>query len=306
MWSGVEQNRRACAGLSVLVDQKWKNKIDSYTFVNERILTIRFKVERGFLTVIGVYAPEEGRKAETMEFYECLQKQLTACKKTEYIIIAGDLNARVGNQPIPQVVGTFGECHLNENGRQLRDFCTFNELKITNTFFRKKEIHKYTWAARGYRSVIDYVIVNKKMSSQIQDTRVYRGSDISSDHYLVASKIHLWTKWKKIGRDKQKIENEAYKVYLLQTESIRNLYQTRLTQELSRRPTASTVEEEWINIRDTLRHVAYETLGTQKLFKRQKKLKIWNEEISEAIKNKKKVMKSFYNHQRNSRSKIIE
>ncbi|XP_039280839.1 uncharacterized protein LOC111056792 [Nilaparvata lugens] len=291
VWSGVEQNRRACAGVMVLVDRKWKNRIESYAFVDERAIRIRFKVDRGFLTLIGVYAPEEGRKAETIEFYDILQRQLKSCKKSDYVIVAGDLNARVGNHPIPQVVGTFGECHLNENGRHLRDFCTFNDLKITNTFFKKKDIHKYTWAARGYRSLIDYVIVNKKMSSQVQDTRVYRGSDISSDHYLVASKIQMWTKWRKRKKLTQKEENEAYKVYLLQTESVRNLYQTRLTQKLSMRPTASSVEEEWNIVRDTLKDVAYETLGTQKLKKRKKGLKIWNEEISEAIRNKKKAYK---------------
>ena len=32
-----------------------------------------------------------------------------------------------------------------ENGKELRDFATFSELKLTITFFRKKEIYKYTW-----------------------------------------------------------------------------------------------------------------------------------------------------------------
>ncbi|XP_022204516.1 craniofacial development protein 2-like [Nilaparvata lugens] len=138
IWSGVDQNRRASAGVMVLVDQRWKNRIESYSFVSERIIRVRFKMDRGYLTLFGTYAPEEGKKEATIEFYEELQKQLTACNKADYVIVAGDLNARVGNQPIPQVVGTFGEYHLNENGRQLRDFCTYNELKITNTFFRKK------------------------------------------------------------------------------------------------------------------------------------------------------------------------
>ena len=33
--------------------------------MSERIVTLRVPLERGILTVIGVYAPEEGRKEET-------------------------------------------------------------------------------------------------------------------------------------------------------------------------------------------------------------------------------------------------
>ena len=51
----------------------------------------------------------------------------------------GDLNARVRNRSIPNIIGTFGEQTCNVNGNLLRDFPTYNRLKITNTFFRKKE-----------------------------------------------------------------------------------------------------------------------------------------------------------------------
>lgn len=74
----------------------------------------------------------------------------------------------MGNVPIPRIVGTFGESTCNDNGKLLRDFASFNRLKLTNTFFRKKEIHKYTWSARGHRSLIDYVIVNDKLKDKLE------------------------------------------------------------------------------------------------------------------------------------------
>ena len=58
--------------------------------------------------------------------------------KNDSLIISGDLNARVGYQPIPDVVGTFGEECVNRNGQTLREFASFNDFKIANTFFRKK------------------------------------------------------------------------------------------------------------------------------------------------------------------------
>ena len=84
-------------------------------------------------------------------FYEMLQSEVNKYKISVHLIIAGDLNVRVGNIPVPNVAGIFGESVMSENGKELRGFVTFNELKLTNTFFRKNEIYKYTWCGRGMR-----------------------------------------------------------------------------------------------------------------------------------------------------------
>jgi hypothetical protein len=80
VYSGVEQKKRVSSGVAILIDQKWKNKIESYIYVNYRILK-RFQIERGHLTVIGIYAPEEGRVDGTKVFYAFLQKQLQNISK---------------------------------------------------------------------------------------------------------------------------------------------------------------------------------------------------------------------------------
>ena len=78
---------------------------------------------------------------------------------------------------------------INNNTHKLKEFASVNEFKIKNTFFRHKKIHKMTWSARGYRSIIDYILTNKKLSPLINDTKVFRGYDVSTDHYLLISKI---------------------------------------------------------------------------------------------------------------------
>jgi hypothetical protein len=84
--------------------------------------------------------------------------------KKDHLIIAGHFNARIGKQPVGGCIGSEGEPTINNNGRLLIDFCLFNNLKITNYFFRHKNIQKYTWKARGLKSVIDYIIVNEKQT----------------------------------------------------------------------------------------------------------------------------------------------
>ena len=49
------------------------------------------------------------------------------------------------------------------------------------------------WEARGTKSIIDYVIINDRLKSNIEDTRVFRGSEIDSDHKLVESKFKFLT-----------------------------------------------------------------------------------------------------------------
>ena len=69
-------------------------------------------------------------------------------RKEENIILAGDFDGRIGNQPIPECIGTYGEQVTNHNGAALRDFYAFNKLKMTNSLYRHNDIHKYTWEAR--------------------------------------------------------------------------------------------------------------------------------------------------------------
>ena len=49
------------------------------------------------------------------------------------------------------VIGKHGVTGLNENGRYLLQLCCSNVLRIRNTFFQHREVHRYTW----YRPSMD-------------------------------------------------------------------------------------------------------------------------------------------------------
>jgi len=173
-YSGVPTNKIAAAGIAIMIKAKFKNRIHSYVFVNEINLQLRYKLQRGCLKLLAVYAPEEGETEQTEEFYETLRDQTDEISKYDYIVVAGDYIARVGNIPIDRTLGTNCEITTNSNGHKLKEFTSVNEFKITNTFFRHKEIHKMTWNARGYRSIIDYILTKKKLSPLVNDTKVFR------------------------------------------------------------------------------------------------------------------------------------
>ena len=94
---------------------------------------------------------------------------------TNHVAVIDDLNGRVRNIPTQNVVGIKVEREVSNNGCRLRELSAHNELRITNTFFRKRYVRKYTLTARGHRSIIDYVNVNTILTSGVMNTTAYKG-----------------------------------------------------------------------------------------------------------------------------------
>ena len=209
------------------------------------------------------------------------------------------MNARVRNNRVANIVGTNGEATPNSNGRTLIDFCTFNNLKIMNTFFKHKEIHKFTWEARGHTSIIDNFITNMKTSKLIEDIRVYRSNEIDSDHYLLCVKVNFPPWWLNKSNKKTPLkQDEFFKVRLLNDESIRWLY----TQSIRRLYTRSI---RWLYIQSirrlctqreklNLSSTKGDEIGIEKEWKnlqnRSKYLKIWDGQIKQLTETKKKII----------------
>jgi exonuclease III len=93
---GVPTEQRASSGVAILIKQKWKNRIVSYSWISDRIISLKCKTGRSLMNIIGVYAPIEGNKTDTRKFYKELQEIMNITGKANYTIISGDLNARVG------------------------------------------------------------------------------------------------------------------------------------------------------------------------------------------------------------------
>jgi hypothetical protein len=90
---------------------------------------------------------------------------------------------------------------LNKNGLKLINFATYNNKRIMNTFYKHKDIHKYTWSARNYQSLTDYFLANEKTAKMFLDVRALRGLEIDSDHYLVQAKLRFSQRWYSTGNN---------------------------------------------------------------------------------------------------------
>jgi len=137
----------------------------------------------------------------------------------------------------------------------------FNKLKITNSFYRHKDIHKFTWEARGTKSVIDCKIINDRLKNNIEDTRVFRGSEIDIDHKLVESKFKFLTHGKHSYKKKGTTiytKPAAFKIHLLEQESIRTLYRNRLKEKLT--PLTGEMDTDWLKIKEAITKAAEESI----------------------------------------------
>ncbi|KAK3519758.1 hypothetical protein QTP70_003909 [Hemibagrus guttatus] len=82
---------------------------------------------------------------------------------------------------------------VKERVVSLRLPCVMDSLSITNTMFKHKGAHQYTWYqdTLGQRSMIDLVVVSSDLRPHVLDTQVKRGAGLSTGHHLVASWIRL-------------------------------------------------------------------------------------------------------------------
>ena len=112
LFSGISDGQ-ARVGVAVFLSEELSKCVRSWQCVSERIVVVKLKVEREWLTLVRVYAPTNDRRNETKEqFYNELQNVIEkVIGKRKTLLVIGDLNVIVGrdSKMWGSVTGRHGE-----------------------------------------------------------------------------------------------------------------------------------------------------------------------------------------------------
>ncbi|XP_030757469.1 craniofacial development protein 2-like [Sitophilus oryzae] len=144
------------------------------------------------MIIIGVYAPYDSSDNNIKDdFYEDLNHVISGIRTSYDIIIAGDMNARVKSRENNEIVGKYAEEVENDSGEMLLELCSEHQLKLMNTYFPHKDIHRFTGErpSLNKKSIIDYIIARNKSEFRVNDARVKRGVNCGTDHHLLLATL---------------------------------------------------------------------------------------------------------------------
>ena len=237
--------------------------------------------------------PTEGRAKKGVGFVirDDIEKLISDWEHK--IIIMGDWNGRIGNNMNKGkgTMGKFGgEGITNKNGKRMMEFCIFNNILIGNTFFPHKKSHQITFKAEGTgaETIIDYITYTNDTRYNIMDVRVFRGAELSTDHYLLVVKYRCKLFHKKNNNKPfTKIRTRT-----LEDKEKRELYRRTVTKKLENLDLHAnniTLEEKWVAFKQAIIGTAEEVCGEVKQGQRMKRTPWWNEKVKEAVKEKRRL-----------------
>ena len=260
IYSGTEKGGQS--GVGFILNKRVKDSILDWEPVNDRILRIRLDSKHIKTTIVQCYAPtsehdEEGKD----QFYNALNDTMKKIPKHDITLVMGDMNAKIGddNNDIEAVMGKHSIGTINSNGERLIEFCLMNGLVLGNSIFPHKSIHKITWVSPDgvTKNQIDRVCVNKQFRSSLKYVRVYRGADISSDHYLCVAILQLKLK-RKAAQPRQKKLNLSR----LKDEATKDKFNLELKNRFTGLENMfDNPEDAWTHIKTSYNTVATEVLG---------------------------------------------
>eukprot|EP00057_Strongylocentrotus_purpuratus_P014949 XP_011669423.1 PREDICTED: craniofacial development protein 2-like [Strongylocentrotus purpuratus] len=189
-------------GVALILNKTAQNALLGYNPISPRIISARFEIQTGSLTIIQVYAPNTANSEEEIEeFYNLLQATIEKAPRKDILIVMGDLNAKVGSDSKQwnQVIGQYGLGEANPRGEKLLNFCAANDLIITNTLYKQsKGSRQWTWESpdQNTHNKIDFIMINKNWKNSISNARSFPSADVGSDHQLIITNLRLKLKAK--------------------------------------------------------------------------------------------------------------
>ncbi|KAM4590384.1 uncharacterized protein V3H82_004354 [Fundulus diaphanus] len=163
--------------------------------------------------------------------------------------------------------------------------------------FKHKGVHMCSWHqdTLGRSSMIDFVVVSSDLRPHVLDTRVKRGAELSTDHYLVVS----WLRWRgrkpvRPGRPKRTVRVCWER---LAESPVRRSFNSHLRENFKHVPReAGDIESEWTMFRASIAEAASRSCGRKVVGACRggnPRTRWWTPAVREAVKLKKESYRAF-------------
>ena len=164
------------------------------------------KVKGMRLCMMNAYSPTDSSESERAKvlFYNALSKaKLESDKKPKFKQIAlGDFNATISSSSKEEntwdsILGpnNSDKVQTNGNGEKMLEWCHRHQMKIINTIYRTKRIHRETWRhpLTGNWKRIDYICTTPWVSKFIKSCRVHTTASnlFDTDHRLLVLNLEF-------------------------------------------------------------------------------------------------------------------
>ena len=129
--SGVATGERAREGVALLLNDWMKKLVVEWKELSSKLMWVRVRLGRECWAFISAYGPGCEKSEEERDlFWNELNRCVGELSRRNYVVVLGDLNARVGDGEIEGVVGKYGVPGGNESGERLLGMCIMQEMIV--------------------------------------------------------------------------------------------------------------------------------------------------------------------------------
>lgn len=288
-WCG---NKEGLGGAGFLLAEKWIDKVFDVQRISDRILLLRLVVGSAVFTFLSVYAPQTGRpEADKVRFYDELQCTVTKIPSSEILIPVGDFNGHVGAEAsgFEEVHGGQGFGARNVDGERILEFALANDLFIGNTHFKKRDSHLATYSSGAHRTQIDYILLRKSFRGAVSNVKVIPTEECVQQHHLLLCDLTV-----RIPKVKKRKFAPRIRIWKLRDQTVAAQLQVAFKEKVAAaKDPGNSVDEAWSRLKDPLLEAATEVCGLSKNHQWRPVTWWWDEQVDEAVKEKRRRFKAY-------------
>ena len=291
-WCAQESGQ---GGTGILLAEKWVNYVAEVKRISDRIIVLKLIVGKATYSLISVYAPQASLPAADKDrFYDQPQSTVALLPASETKIVVGDWNGHVGAD-----AGVYGAAHggqgfgtRNTEGERVLEFAVANDMRVGNTWFKKRDSHLITYTSGGHATQLDLILYPKPLSSSVKDVKVIPQQEVVQQHHLVVCELIV-----RIPRVKKHSFVPRIRTWRLRDPTVASQFQEILKLKVaaqSEQPAdGDQVEQLWKKLKDPMLEAAKESCGMSKNHQWKPETWWWNERVTEAVETKRSRFKAF-------------